>query len=90
MRVLDFDFDLEAGAAWITVEGRNNEEQFIVQCCTEQTNDNERVIDIRDWQIDRGLNECINDMAFKHWGGNQCANALIYYAKRNGFLVKGA
>ena len=97
MNVLGFDYDTEHGFAWINVEGKQEGEEYIVQCClkdrtqeqAENNQDFDAVILAGDCGHDEGICGDANEKAFDHWGENRCMKALFKRAAAEGLEVEG-
>lgn len=87
MKVLNFDYDLKFGFAWIIVDGKNDGDEWKVQCCTENENDDKpiKVIVQNACGHDWGICGDANKAAFEYWGENRCMTALFEEAKKAGF-----
>ena len=84
MNIIDFDYDLEQGFAWIQVDGKHGEKPYTVQCCLA---DNGKKIKMSDCGHNWGLCSDSNEEAFEHYGENRCMTALFAKANANGFEV---
>ena len=89
MDIIEFDYNLEHGFAWITVPAENNIDELTVQSCLEQSEGgrfNKKII-MSDCGHDWGNCGQINERAFKHWGENRCMKALFRNASQSDIEV---
>ena len=99
MKIISFDYDTEAGFAWITVEGGPyaDSEPMLVQCCLTKNTSTENVDGVKYLNVIKcddcgenwGLSGDANEKAFEYWGANKCMNALFKKAKESGLDVIG-
>ena len=96
MNVLKFDYDTEAGFAWIEVEAGtlSGDERWAVQCCLATNIDDPRgpcelKIICSDCGADWGICGEINEKAFSYYGENRCMQMLFNAAKNAGIEVQG-
>jgi hypothetical protein len=82
MKILTFDFNDEF--VWITVEGKNEGEEYMVICCL---TDNKQIIEKDDCGHNWGSCGETNEEAFEYWGQNRCMTALFARAKKEGFEI---
>jgi hypothetical protein len=97
MNVLNFDFDIVTGFAWIIVDSKNESENWTVQCRlkTEEYSKQDYTkpvlflleIDQSNSGHDFGLCGDVNQKAFEYWGENRCMSALYAYAKKAGIKL---
>lgn len=87
MDILNFDYDVEQGFAWIEVPAGNTEESWTVQCCLDTNGKGEPIIVMHDCGNDEGQCADSNALAFKFWGQNRCMKALFGKAKEAGIAV---
>jgi hypothetical protein len=99
MLVKSFDFDINAGFAWIVVDGKKEGDEWTVQCClSPEKNFMKKVdagksyryvkkIDGGDCGHNEGICGDVNGQAFEHWGENRCITALFHHAKKAGIVV---
>lgn len=94
MEVLNFDYDLEAGFAWIEVAGKAEGEKMTVQCCVSAGNVGNEAPQVKYSQIKRsdcghnwGLCGDANEAAFAYYGENRCMKALFAKAREAGFKL---
>lgn len=93
MQVTNFEFDTDTGFAWIIVDGKNEGDQWSVQCCLTQPkwNPEEEKMPKFNMEIDQdncghddGICGDANVLAFEYWGENRCMTALFLHAEKNG------
>lgn len=93
MEVLNFEYDLENGFAFIEVNGKTDSDRMTVQCCLfEPKSDAEKdtrpgfqmKIDQDDCGHNWGICGDANEKAFNYWGENRCMTLLFKYAEKNG------
>ena len=82
MNVLNFDYDLEHGFAWIEVEGKLSDETYTIICCVDLV-DNQPTVITKDCGHNWGMCGANNEQAFTYWGENRCMETLFHYAKEN-------
>lgn len=96
MKIMNFDYDLETGFAWITVDTDRADGQWTVQCCLKDNGyDAEKCEEVgfiaKIEQGDCGHNDGIcgdvNEKAFAYWGQNRCMTALFNSAKEAGIEI---
>lgn len=91
MNILDFDYSIECGFAWIIVDGKNNRDRWTVQCCIEQEQVSNGIFIIKINRSNCGHNEGLcadaNEKAFEYWGENRCMTALFNKAKIYGISL---
>jgi len=89
MNVIDFEYDLENGFAWIVLEDQQDPQVNIVQCCLEQDYDNQylTVIDRENCGHNEGICGDANAPAFEKWGEGRCMKTLFEHAKKHDFKL---
>ena len=97
MEIKSSDFDTEFGFAWIVVDGKNEGDEWTVQCCLTSENESEsntlikhnEEIDCDDCGHNDGICGDVNEKAFSYWGENRCMTALFDAAKKAGIVTRG-
>ena len=94
MNILDFNYDLENGFAFIVVEGGKHGSTSTVQCCLESSgkglsSGEPYLTNIKQSDCGHNGGVCadVNESAFAYWGENRCMKALFNEAKKADFLV---
>jgi len=77
MNVLNFDYDIEHGFAWITLDNK-----MTIQVCID---DHKKVIKKTDCGHNWGLSGDNNEAAFEAFGEDECIRALFLEAGNNDF-----
>lgn len=89
-KLLDFDYDLQYGFAWITFYDVQLDKSLTVQCCLDIKNGEFiKKINASDCGHDWGICGDVNETAFKKYGEKKCLDYLFRYASKNGITVRG-
>jgi len=91
MNILEFDYDLENGFAWILIPGENIDKILTVQCCLNPAQGEEikyeKKITALDCGHDWGLSGDQNYEAFELYGEDVCMDALFNAARDDDFII---
>ncbi len=93
MNIVEFDYDLNDGFAWIVVDDKEPGNRHSVQCCIEMDNIDGQIVGRKEIKpkecgYDWGTCAEVNATAFGLWGKEASINALLDAAKEAGFKVE--